>query len=122
MLRIFQNYVIIGLNFVMQKKIRYNLKVSKRARRMRLEIRNNGNVSVIAPLGIDYSLVERFIFEKSKWIIDKLNYFKSISGKIFLGTSNKEYIKYREKARLLAENRISHYNKLYNFNINRISI
>ena len=33
-----------------------------------------------------------------------------------------EYIKYKESARLLAENRISHYNKLYRFRINRLSI
>ncbi len=33
-----------------------------------------------------------------------------------------EYEKYKEVARTLAENRISHYNKLYNFKINRLAI
>ncbi len=44
------------------------------------------------------------------------------NGKIFLNTSKREYKKYKETARLLVENRISHYNKLYNFKINRIAI
>jgi len=33
-----------------------------------------------------------------------------------------EYLKYKETARTLAENRIAHYNALYGFNVNRISI
>ena len=36
--------------------------------------------------------------------------------------SRAEYLKHKEVARLLTENRISHYNKLYNFKINRIAI
>ncbi len=42
--------------------------------------------------------------------------------KIFLTRSKKAYSKYKEKARLLVENRISYYNKFYRFQINRIAI
>ena len=108
-----------------KRKIKYSLKISKRARQMRLEIRNNGSVNVVVPQGINYGLVDRFIAEKSKWIIDKLDYFKSISEKETLfrqGFGRARYLQYKEKARILAENRISHYNKLYNFKISRIAI
>ncbi len=36
--------------------------------------------------------------------------------------SNAQYLKYKEKARILVENRISEFNKFYNYKINRIAI
>ncbi len=42
--------------------------------------------------------------------------------RIFLSVSRRQYIKYKEQARLLAENRISYYNKFYKFKVNRIAI
>lgn len=103
-------------------KVKYNLKISKRARQMRLEVRRDGELVVTVPRGMDYGLVERFIVKKSKWVIDKINYFTSVKDKIFLNTSKIEYLKYKEKTKLLAENRIEHYNKLYHFSVNRITI
>ncbi len=38
------------------------------------------------------------------------------------GQGRKRYLEYKEKAIILAENRIEHYNKLYHFKVNRISI
>ncbi|MEK7061908.1 MAG: M48 family metallopeptidase [Patescibacteria group bacterium] len=59
---------------------------------------------------------------KRQWIIDKLNYFKFTKDKVFLNTSKREYLQYKERAKLLVENRINHYNKFYNFKINKITI
>lgn len=89
---------------------------------MRLEIKKNGQVLVTVPRGIDYRLVERFVFAKSKWIADRLDYFNSVKGKIFLNTNKREYLQYKEKAKLLAESKIKYYNTLYNFQVNRITI
>jgi hypothetical protein len=36
--------------------------------------------------------------------------------------SNAQYLKYKEKTRILVENRISEFNKFYNYKINRIAI
>lgn len=106
----------------MKKEINYKLKISKRARYMRLEINNNGELMVTVPRGINYGLVDKFINEKSKWITDKINYFISVKDKIFLNGSKREFLKYKDAATILAENRIAYYNKFYNFKINRVSI
>lgn len=42
--------------------------------------------------------------------------------KIFLGFSRRAYLKHKEQARVLAHERIAHYNTFYNFKVNRISI
>ena len=100
----------------------YKLKVSKRAKYMRLEVRRGGELVVTIPQGLDLSFVERFINKKASWIADKLHYFESLKDKVFLNNSKREHLKYKEKARELAKSRITHYNNLYQFKINRISI
>ena len=106
----------------MKKEIKYKLKISERARQMRLEVKQNVGLVITVPKDIPYFLIEKFITRKSEWIKSAINYFNSVSGKVFLNTSRREFLKYKEKARLLAENRIEYYNKFYNFKINRISI
>lgn len=107
-------------------KIKYTLKVSEKARHVRLEMQRDGNLVVTVPHGMSESLVERFIAQKSGWIADKLKYFDSIKDKLLLtGNSKREYLKYKETARLLAENRIRYYITFYknlydNFKINPV--
>lgn len=106
----------------MKKEIVYSLKVSTRTRRMRLQIHRNGELVVTVPKNIEYGLIEKFITEKSTWIAKKIRYVDSIKDKIFLNSSKREYVTYKEKALMLAENRITYYNRLYRFNINSIRI
>ncbi len=102
--------------------IQYKLKISKKTKHMRLQVQRDGELVVTMPQGMNVGLAERFIAEKSTWIADKLHYVNSVKDKIFLDTSKKEYLRYKETARLLAENTIAYYNELYDFNVNRISI
>lgn len=105
-----------------KKKVEYTLRVSKRARRMRLAIYCDGSFVVTAPRYASENIIEQFIIQKSQWIIDKLEYFKSFSGLVVLKSSKKDYIKYKEQALALAQNRIEHFNKIYGFKFNKINI
>lgn len=105
-----------------KKKVEYTLKVSKRARRMRLAIYCDGNFVVTAPRNINQSIIEQFIIKKSQWIIDKLEYFKSISGQVFAKGTKKDYEEYKDKALILAQKRIDYFNKNYGFKFNKINI
>lgn len=89
---------------------------------MRLEVTRDGKLVVTVPTGVPHWFVEKFISQKADWIAHALGYFNSVKDTIFLNPSRREYLKYKERARILAENRISHYNKFYNFRVNRISI
>jgi len=89
---------------------------------MRLAIYCDGNFVVTAPRGTDLNLIERFIIDKSKWIINKLDYFKSFKNRILIKTKKADFLKYREQARLLIESRIQFFNTLYRFKFNRINI
>jgi len=105
-----------------KKKVEYTLKVSKRARRMRLAIYCDGNFVVTAPRNMSENIVEQFIIRKSQWILDKLDYFKSISGQVFAKGTKKDYAEYKDQALALAEKRIGYFNKTYGFKFNKINI
>ncbi|MBP9701474.1 MAG: M48 family metallopeptidase [Candidatus Pacebacteria bacterium] len=98
----------------------YTLKFSKRSRSLRLTVNCEGNVIVSAPEHTDLSLIENFITKKKSWILDKIQYFSSFTTKI--KTTKRDYLLYKEKARALAQNKIEHYNKVYNFAYKNISI
>lgn len=105
-----------------EKKVEYTLKMSKRARRMRLSIHYGGNFTVTAPQNLSENAIKRFIVEKSRWIIDKLEYFKRFSGQVFFKGNKKDYTEYKEPALILAQKRIEHFNGIYGFKFNKISI
>jgi hypothetical protein len=107
---------------IRKRKVEYILKVSRRAKRMRLAIYCDGNFVVTAPRGTDPNMIEGFIIDKSKWIIDKLDYFKSFKSRILIKTKRADFLKYREQAKLLIESRIQFFNNLNKFKFNRINI
>ena len=105
-----------------QKKVAYTLKVSNRARRMRLAIYCDGAFVVTVPQNMNQGLVEQFIIKKSQWVLDKLEYFKSFSGTLFIKSTKKDFADHKEEALALAERRVEHFNKIYKFRFNKINI
>ncbi|MFA5997679.1 MAG: M48 family metallopeptidase [Candidatus Paceibacterota bacterium] len=105
------------------QKVPYTLKVSARAKRLRLAIYCDGAFVVTAPRGIGEGMIEKYIIQKSQWIIEKLEYFKSISGTVFVRKSNKrEYADYKERALVLARARLEYFNTFYNLKFNKVNI
>jgi predicted metal-dependent hydrolase len=105
-----------------KKKIEYTLKISKRARRMRLTIYCDGNFVITAPQNMSENIIEQFIVGKSRWIIEKLEYFKSISGQVLVMGSKKDYLKYKDQTLALTQERIKYFNTTRGFEFNKISI
>ncbi len=105
-----------------KNKIEYTLKVSSRARRMRMAVYCDGNFVVTAPQDMNANTIEQFIIRKSQWIIDKLEYFKSISGQVFTKSNGKDFAEYKERALALAQKRVDYFNKIYGFRFNKINI
>lgn len=107
---------------VCDKNIDYTLKVSKRARRIRLAVYHDGGVVVTVPQGVHPKIVDKFLTEKASWIIKKLDYFKQVEGKIVLKTSKKDYLERKAEAFRFIEKKVKYFNKFYNFEYNRICV
>jgi predicted metal-dependent hydrolase len=104
------------------KKVEYTYNINPRARKLRLSIHCDGNFVVTAPRYIDENIVLQFIIRKSKWIIDKLEYFKNNPRIVGIKSSKKDYLEYKNKALELAQKRIEYFNGIYGFKFNNISI
>ncbi len=89
---------------------------------MRLAVYCSGNFIVTVPYGMNSHLVENFIIRKSKWIIDKLEYFKNFQDLFFAKGGKREFVKYKEQALALAKERVNYFNKKYRFEFNEITI
>ena len=64
----------------MSKGVAYKLRRSKRAKRIRLAVFCDGTVVVTTPLGIEQSIIEKFLADKKQWVMDKINFFKSVDS------------------------------------------
>lgn len=104
------------------KMVAYTLKVSDRARQMRLSIYPDGAFVVTMPRNVSEGRVEEFIFKKAEWITRKLEYFKKFTGGLFIKSSKKHYAEFRDAARELCERRVGELNEAYGFTYNSINI
>ena len=105
-----------------QKNIDYTLKVSKKAKRMRVAIYCDGSCVVTIPRTIPETIVEKFLIKKSKWVFDKIEYFSNFKGYYSKVGNKKDYLKYKDEALKLAERRIEYFNQFYGYNWNKITI
>ena len=101
--------------------IEYMLKKSPRSRAVRLIVKTGGEMVVTAPLRVSERLIERFIFEKAEWILEKLEYFKTLPESPPRST-RKEYLEWKEEARALAYKRLRHFNAFYGFAYGSVSV
>lgn len=106
-----------------EKQITYTLKISVRAKRLRLAIYRDGTFVVTAPKTMSEIAIERFVVQKSLWVIKKLEYFKRFSSVIFIKKSSKKgFTEHKEMALTLVRERIEYFNETYKFGFNKVSI
>jgi predicted metal-dependent hydrolase len=108
--------------FPQNKKVTYMLRKSRRAKRMRLAVYCDGSVVVTAPVGVRQSVIDKFLADKTRWVIDKLGFFKGIDSKAIRTFSEEDYLMHKEKALALVRARIRVYNKIYGFSFKGILI
>lgn len=86
---------------------------------MRLSVYPGGAVVVTAPIFFGSASVEKFLASKSVWLdraIAKMRHLKALPG------GKREYGARRFAARALVLSRLRHFNSIYNFPYNRVSI
>ncbi|MCX6754304.1 MAG: M48 family metallopeptidase [Candidatus Nomurabacteria bacterium] len=104
------------------KNITYTLKVSKRAKHIRVAVLSDGSIVATIPPYVPLIIVENFIVKKSQWILDKIEYFSKFKGNSFKKGTHLEYLKYKNKALMLVTNRIEYFNNFYGYKWNKIVI
>ena len=102
--------------------IAYTLRVSKRARNLRLTIRGDGGLVATLPRGMHRRFAERFIAKKSRWVIDTLERFKKFPAGSFAKGSKRDFLAHKERARAFAQERLAYFSPVCGLSYGRISI
>lgn len=108
--------------YLNNQKLEYVFRRSGRARRVRLAVYGDGSLAVTVPRGVDEGVAEKFIIEKSDWIIRKIAYYKKFKNRVVFKNSRADYLKNKKYASRLIQGRIEYFNKEYCFSFGKISI
>lgn len=105
-----------------KNKISYLIKKSKRAKRMRVAVYCDSSVVVTMPKGVTENTVEKFLINKSDWLLKKLDFFSQIKDSYISKFSQEDYLKNKEKAFLMTSKRVDYFNEIYGYKYNKIFI
>jgi len=105
-----------------KRNLEYTLKVSNRAKRVRITVSHDGKVIVTKPKRVNLEIVEKFLISKSEWVFDKLEKFKNSPNLLNIQNTEEEYLENKDKAFILAKKQIEYFNNIYNFKFNKITI
>ncbi len=104
------------------QNIPYSVRVSRRARRLRIAVYCDSSVVLTLPLGLDFGRAEKFVASKLSWIASTLEKFKPFKNLPELKYPRRDYKKHRQVALELAEFKVRQWNNIYGFSYNRINI
>ncbi|HHX58606.1 MAG TPA: M48 family metallopeptidase [Candidatus Moranbacteria bacterium] len=106
----------------MNKDIKYKIKKSSRAKRLRLAVYCDGSVVATVPRGVKQSTIKRYIADKEQWLLDKINFFKSIDNKAISNFSEADYMRHKEEALKFVEKRVKSLSKKHGFSYNKVMV
>ena len=105
------------------QSVEYELRKSRRARRLRLAVYCDGSLVVTAPRGFDFSKIEGFILEKASWVLEKIAFMRKRGQNLMVfRSSRREYKKLKSRALELAKRKVEVFNQIYGFQYNKINI
>ena len=107
---------------IKNRKIRYAVRTSRKARHMRLEAYYDGRFVLTVPRGTHETLVRHFIREKTAWMLRQLRFFRNFEGGVFFKNDGRLYAKHKEEARKLVRRRLEYYTQIYRISPNQIRI
>jgi len=111
---------------LLDQKIKYQLRKSPRARRVRITIASEGRVTLTMPRWGSEFLATKFLESKINWILQKLEIFRTKKSENdptpYAGHSKRDYLKNKMQALELAKERLAYFNQFYGFSIAKISI
>ena len=105
------------------QEIKYDLKKSKRAKKLRVAICADTGVVVTKPWFLPQFYVERFLHAKASWILQKIDKFNNKQNKIHIPRRHRRaYLKYKEQVREFVHQTLQKYNESYNFSYKQVRI
>lgn len=107
---------------LLERTVAYTLRVSRRSRRMRLAIYEDGRFVVTIPYRMREHHVVPFMTEKARWIINTLDHVAQTPVARMRRHTQEEYLEHKDAALAFARARVEHFNAIYKFAFGNITI
>ena len=117
-----KNNIMPSIVKVSDRDLEYTLRVSDKAKRVRISINRDGQVILIKPKRVSKESAINFLISKSDWVFKSLEKFKNLPSPLDTKDSKKEYLENKDRALSLAKSRIEYFNNIYNFKYGKITI
>ena len=102
--------------------IEYTLRSGRRLRRLCLSVYRDGRVALSAPLRLSQKRIEAFLSAQAHWILAKREHLLGLPPVVVRPDNRPEYLANKARAHDLITQRLQHFNSLYGFRFNKISI
>lgn len=104
-------------------KIKCKVRKMKAAKKMTLSIQSEEEILLTIPRWVTYKSATDFLREKKDWILRHAEKIKKSGASSLMQIGDRsDYLQNKEKARKFVEDRIKHFNEIYNFEYKRIAI
>ena len=109
--------------FLGGNEIKCVFKKNKLSKGIKITLKSDCSLLVTHPWFISQKKAEKFLVKNEDWVLKNLEIFKNkkVSNLLNWGT-RKDYLRNKERARSLVEERIADINQIYNFSFNKIAI
>lgn len=104
---------------IRDKRIYYIVRRDKRAKRIKVTVRNTGEVVLTVPFFVSKKQGEKFLIGNQNWLYRKVPARKDA---VSPAQARKDYLDYKERARQLARRKLNYFNKFYNLPVQRVAI
>ena len=107
-----------------KNSVNYELRLTRRAKGIRLSVRSGGLFTVSASPRVGLRRIEEFIVEQTDWVLRKIHYFSRYPVQKLLPRQNrkKHFAEHKEKARMLVLERLAHFNQFYGYTWQKVTI
>lgn len=110
------------MGIMRQWEFDYQLKRSTRAKRLRIDVKADGTVSVIAPKRLPEHVALSYLNSQLGWIQSQLAKFSTRAPKALVEDTPENFQKYKTLALAKITSRIEHYNQFYGFKYSSIRV
>ncbi len=105
-----------------EQKVSYLLKRSKCARRLRVAVTRDAQLTMTIPYYMPRKLAEQFLQQKATWILQHLAEAQRLVSKEPKKDTRKDFLEKKKRAFDFVTHRIVELNKLYGFSFAKVSI
>jgi predicted metal-dependent hydrolase len=100
----------------------YTIRSNSKSKKISIRVQEGGKISVTKPTRVPVRYIEGLVASKKDWIASQVDRMASKPKKLLSHYSSADFEKYKDEAYNLVDAKISHFNKFYKYDIERVTI